>query len=121
MKDLDLHVGYDRQAVKDRVLKAIRQAEAGRNTGESHVTFESWEGLTKILTAKRLELLRQLHSHPAASIADLARTLGRDYKRVHEDVKILSIAGLIERTAEGRLRADYDEIRTSIAFIPPAA
>ena len=121
MRDLDLHVGYDGQATKDRVLKAIRQAEAGHNRGESHVTFESWDGLTKVLTTKRLELLRQLHSRPAASIAELARTLGRDYKRVHEDVEILSHAGLIARTEEGRLRADYDEIRTSIAFVPPAA
>jgi predicted transcriptional regulator len=121
MKNLDLHVGYDRNAVKDRVLKAIQRAENGQQVGESHVTFESWEGLTKVLTTKRLELLRHLHAHPATSIAELARALGRDYKRVHEDIGILSAAGLVERTDEGILRAGFDEIRTSIAFILPAA
>ena len=121
MKDLDLHVGYNRQVVEDRVLAAIQKAEAGEQVGRSHVTFESWEGMTKTLTPKRLEVLRHLHAHPAASIADLARRLGRDYKRVHEDVEILSAAGLVERTDVGGLRARYDEIRASITFTLPAA
>ena len=121
MTGLDLHVGYDRRTVKERVLTAIRQAESGRPAGESHVTFESWAGLTKVLTTRRLELLLHLRAHPAASIAALARTLGRDYKRVHQDVEILSAAGLIERGEQGDLRTGYDEIRASIALVPPAA
>jgi len=67
------------------------------------------------MTTKRFELLRHLHRSPEASIASLARSLNRDYKRVHEDVEALSQAGLIDRSADG-LRADYNEIRTLIAL-----
>jgi hypothetical protein len=51
--------------------------------------------------------------HAAASIAELARALGRDYKRVHADVEALAAAGLIDRTPAGR-RADHGEIRARI-------
>jgi predicted transcriptional regulator len=64
--------------------------------------------------------LRRLHRKPAESIRALARDLGRDFKRVHEDVKALEEVGLIERE-EGLLRADYDEIRASIRLDAPAA
>ena len=121
MKDLELHVGHDPGSTKKRVLDAIRRAEAGGPIGESHVTFESWEGFARVMTGKRLELLRHLHDHPAVSVADLTRALGRDYKRVHEDVEILSTAGLIERTPTGGLRAGYDEIKASIALTSSAA
>ena len=114
MSDVELHVGFDPAAIKARVLGAIARAEAGDLRPESHVTFESWDGLAKVLTAKRLELLRSLHAQPAASIADLARRLDRDYKRVHEDVEILSAAGLVDRVEGGGLRASFDEIRTAI-------
>ncbi|MCZ2982582.1 hypothetical protein NYY70_20610, partial [Acinetobacter baumannii] len=76
-------------------------------------------GLAKVLSGKRLELLRHVHQHPAASVAELGRALGRDYKRVHEDVEILTVAGLLERT-EGGVRATYDEIRTVISLKPAA-
>ena len=67
------------------------------------------------MTPKRFELLRHLHRHPAASVASLARSLERDYKRVFEDVEALTRAGLIERDKQG-LRADYDEMWTVIAL-----
>jgi predicted transcriptional regulator len=47
-------------------------------------------------------------------VAELARALGRDYKRVHEDIEALAAAGLIER-GEAGLRTAYDKIRATIA------
>ena len=87
---------------------------------EDNVTFVSWSALASHLTDKRYELLRRLHRQPAVSIRAVARELGRDFKRVHEDVKALEAVGLIERE-EGPLRADYDEIRASIRLDAPAA
>jgi predicted transcriptional regulator len=121
MSTVDIHVGLDDAALKARVLSAVSRAEAGQDVCESHVTFESWEGLSKVLTGKRLELLRHLRTQPAASIAELGRVIGRDYKRVYEDVEILTKAGLVERTPEGGICAGYDEIRTSIPLLPSAA
>ncbi|MEJ0069491.1 MAG: hypothetical protein WDO24_13045 [Pseudomonadota bacterium] len=121
MKDIDLHVGHDPATTKARVLDAIRRAPAGQAVGESHVTFESWEGLARVLSGKRLALLRRVREQPAASVAELARALGRDYKHVHEDVELLTAAGLLERTDKGGVSAGYDEIRAFITLRPPAA
>jgi hypothetical protein len=47
------------------------------------------------------------------SVLALARALGRDYKRVHEDVEALVAAGLLDRNDAG-LRADYDAIQIAM-------
>ncbi len=112
---LKVHVGEGFDALAKRVAAAWHRAEAGETVDEDHVTFASWEALARVMTGKRFELLRHLHRQPAHSVADLARALGRDYKRVHEDVEALVAAGLVERDAEG-VRTDYDEIRTIIAI-----
>ena len=115
MSRLEIHVGGTLDDMKRRVVDAVERAKRGEIIGEEHVNFESWEALASVMTTKRFELLRHLHRSPEASIASLARSLNRDYKRVHEDVEALSQAGLIDRSTDG-LRADYTEIRTLIAL-----
>jgi predicted transcriptional regulator len=97
-----------------RIAEAWHRAERGESVeAEDNVTFLSWSAMASVMTERRYELLRHLHRHPAPSIRALARELGRDFKRVHEDVIALERIGLIER--EGRmLRADYGEIQASI-------
>ena len=112
---LDIHAGGTFADTKRRVLAAVARAKAGGDVCEDHVTFESWEALASVMTTKRFELLRHLHRQPETSIAALARSLKRDYKRVHEDVETLASAGLIERSSGG-LGARYDEIHTRIAL-----
>jgi predicted transcriptional regulator len=46
-----------------------------------------------------------------ASLRGLARALGRDVKRVHEDVAILVDRRLISRDASGKLVVPYDSLR----------
>jgi predicted transcriptional regulator len=53
------------------------------------------------LSPKRLELLRAVHETPAPSVKALAERLGRDYKRVHEDVQTLTASGLLRRENGG--------------------
>jgi predicted transcriptional regulator len=113
-QDVEIHVEKDAAASGARFGDAWRRAARGERVDERHLSFESWEGLSRVLTGKRLELLRHLRRHPAGSVAALARALGRDYKRVHEDVEVLAASGLLARDGTG-LRAEYDEIRTSIA------
>ena len=115
-KDVTVHVGIDFDAAAKRVADVWHRAERGEAiAGESHVTFESWEALTSVLTAKRLELLRHLRRRPEANIAALARSLGRDYKRVHEDVEALRSAGLIDHGEQG-LVAGYHTLKAEIAL-----
>lgn len=59
-----------------------------------------------VLGRKRRELLRIIVNHPAVSTYDLAKITGRDYSRVHKDVRQLVATGLVSlcpaRTAENR-------------------
>jgi predicted transcriptional regulator len=112
---VSIHVGEGPEASGQRFIRAWHPAERGEPGAETHLSFESWELLARTLTPKRLALLRHIHRHPTTSIAALARMVGRDYKRVHEDVELLTATGLVERS-EGQVRADYDEIRATIAL-----
>lgn len=114
-KDLDLHIGGSFDDVAKRIADAWHRAERGEPVSEDHLTFITWDSFSRTMTPKRLELLRHLHRHPQASVASLARSLERDYRRVHEDVDILTQAGLIEQDETG-LHAGYNEIRTVIAL-----
>lgn len=114
-RNLKIHVGETFDTMAKRVAEAWHRAERGEAVSEDHLTFVSWDALSRTMTGKRFELLRHLHRNPAVSVAALARCLRRDYKRVHEDVEALTAAGLIERDETG-LRAEYDEIRTVIAI-----
>jgi predicted transcriptional regulator len=115
-----VQVGGSLRDASRRVAAAWRGAERGEAvTPQDNVTFVSWAALASVMTEKRYELLRHLHRHPADSIRALSRDLGRDFKRVHEDVTTLESIGLIERSG-GQLHADYDVINASI-FLSGAA
>ena len=98
-----------------RFVDAWHRAERGEAFHERHLTFESWDTLSRVLTGKRMELLRYVRRHKVASIRALAKALGRDYSNVHADVQALVAAGLLDTTSGG-VRADYDVIETKIAI-----
>lgn len=108
-------VGGNFDDAAKRFIETFDRAARGEAVeAQDTVTFASWTALSAVMTDKRHELLRHLHSRPANSIRALARDLGRDYKRVHDDVTALVSVGLVEK--DGRtLRVDYTEIRSVIA------
>jgi predicted transcriptional regulator len=106
-KEVHVHVGESLDDIGARAVSAWRRMERGEEINEKHISFETWETMVRVLSPKRLELLRHVHQSPARSIRALALTLGRNYRRVHEDVEALEAAGLLDRDKEG-LRADYD-------------
>ena len=117
MSKLKIHVGESLEAVGERVKDAVRRDSKGERVREHHVSFDSFETLAKVLTPRRLELLRYVHRHPVASVRALAHALDRDYRRVHEDVETLTEAGLLARADEGTgVTAPFDAIETRIAL-----
>ena len=109
-KIVALHVGDSLEDIGKQFVDAWHRAEKDElrpDNAEIHLGFATWEAMVRVLSPKRLELLRHLHRHPAKNVRQLATSLGRDYRRVHDDVSALEEAGLLERDAEG-LRADYD-------------
>ena len=94
-------------------IEAWDRAEQGDLVEDRVVSFESWEGLSAIMSGPRLALLRHLHASPEASNEDLARALGRDPSRVAADVEALEEAGLVERRGTA-LHVTTDAIETQI-------
>jgi predicted transcriptional regulator len=105
---------YEDEASR-RFIDAWHRAEQGESFQERHLAFESWDVLARVLTGKRMELLRYVRRNTVTSIRALAKALNRDYSNVHADVKALASAGLLDATATG-VRADYDSIETKIAI-----
>jgi predicted transcriptional regulator len=82
-------------------LRAIGKAlKADTYQGEV-LNFESPGQFFGQLTEKRWEIVRAAQGKGELSVRELARVVGRDVKRVHEDVGILSTLGLLERTESG--------------------
>ena len=115
MNDVKITVGGDFEAdAARRFTKAWRRSRQGETFSERHLAFESWDALARILTGKRMELLRYVRRHDVVSVRALAKALERDYSNVHADVRALAAAGLLDTTRG--LRADYDAIETRIAI-----
>lgn len=98
-----------------RFIDAWHRAENGEIFHERHLAFENLDALARVLTGKRMELLRYVRRRRVTSVRALAKALGRDYSNVHADVQALTAAGLLDAT-DGGVRADYDAIETKIAI-----
>jgi predicted transcriptional regulator len=116
MSEVKITVGGQMEAdASRRFVDAWHRAERGAQFSERHLAFESWEALARVLTGKRMALLRHVRRHEVGSVRALAKALGRDYSNVHADVQALAAAGLLD-LAGGGVQADYDAIETRIAI-----
>lgn len=79
------------------------------------MSFENALVLMKMLSPKRLELIRELHEHERISIRQLAKQVHRDYSNVHHDVQSLYQIGLILKDKTGKYYVPWDTI---VAEIP---
>lgn len=91
-------------------LRAMAKvANADTYQGEV-LNFESPGHFFGQLTEKRWEIVRAAQGKGELSVRELARVVGRDVKRVHEDVVILAELGLLERTEGGGLVCPYSSL-----------
>jgi len=116
MSEVKINVGGDmEEEASRRFIDAWHRAERGERFEERHLAFESWEALSRVLTPKRMELLRYARRHEVKSVRELAKALGRDYSNVHADVRALSGAGLLTVAKDG-IRVEYDAIESTITI-----
>lgn len=81
-----------------------------------HFEFESPAALFRTITPKRWELIEVLQMSGPLGVRALARELGRDVKRVHEDAHKLVEIGLVEKDATGKLSVPFSEIRADFVL-----
>lgn len=115
MKTVVLDVRPPSEAVTD-FSNAWKTGKASRT---DRISFGSPELLWKVLTAKRWELLRALCGAGPVTVREAARRVGRDVKAVHSDLTALLAAGVLNRTAAGRIEFPYEAVK--VEFLLQAA
>jgi predicted transcriptional regulator len=84
------------------------------------IYFESIDAMRKVLTNKRLAILKVIKEEEPNSVYSLAKLLGRDLKNVNQDLKMLVDIGLVtvEPVKDGKKRivphVGYDKILLEI-------
>ena len=99
-----------------RFVSAWKQAEAGEHVNQAHITFLDVQTMFDTLSPRRLDLLRHVRQHGAGNVRELAQTLGRNYKNVHQDVATLQLAGLLVRDGR-KLIAPWDELQANVSLM----
>ncbi len=113
---LELRVGPPRDAL-DRFEAAWNRLAEGQKLRPFRVlSVEDLPALAKALTPARWALLQDLRENGPASIYELAKRLGRNYKNVHTDVTALFKLELLERNEENRVAVGWDAVRAEMRF-----
>ena len=99
---------------RDAIRERARRAAVGAPQG-AHITFPSVELLWRVISPKRLEILRVLAGAERLSIREVARRVGRDVKAVHGEIHALADAGIVSIDADGVLLG-YDEIHVNFTL-----
>ncbi len=107
------------RSLEETLADAARVMKTRRGEREARIAFATPELLWRVLTAKRWELLKALCGAGRLSIREAARRAGRDVKAVHADVKPLLGAGILNRTADGRIEFPFQAIK--VEFVLQAA
>lgn len=81
------------------------------------VNFQDASRLQRILTPRRLDVVRSLMDAPAASMRDLAARLDRDVRQVHDDLQLLSEYRIVHFHEDGGAKqpyVPYDTVRIEV-------
>jgi len=99
---------------REDIVARIKAASSGESQG-TFITFPTIELLWKVVTAKRLAILRVMTGGETVSIREVARRVDRDVKAVHADVRALVDAGLVDDTGNG-VRFGHTAVRVEFTL-----
>jgi predicted transcriptional regulator len=80
--------------------------------------FTNLKELRRVLTEKRLEILKTIRDRKPSSVYELAKMLDRDLKNVLQDLSYLQELGIVAITEAGVKKVphfDYDRISIEVA------
>lgn len=99
---------------KSGLRKHAKTAFAAKRYQGERLNFESAGAFFGQLTERRWTLVHTLQGAGELSVRELARRVGRDVKRVHEDATALAMLGLIEKTASGGVLCPFADIHVDM-------
>lgn len=101
---------------KSALRNAGKMAQQNSYQGET-LNFQTPGAFFARLTERRWIIINTLQQNGVMGVRELARQVGRDVKRVHEDAQILSELGLIERNENGSLHCPYEDIHVDMHIV----
>lgn len=107
------------EAFQETVLERAGKVVEGERPGERIVAFENVESIQRLLTPKRLELIKSVMEDPPGSLRGLATRLERSPSEVHGDVHLLADYGILEIETDGRAKrptVPYDAITIEVTL-----
>jgi predicted transcriptional regulator len=96
-------------------FRRLVHAFEGKSQG-AFISFETPALLFKVLTQKRWELLSAMTGAGPMTLREAARRVERDVKAVHRDIHALLDAGILEKTAQGKIVFPFDAVRVSFVL-----
>src|SRR3954453_4657407 len=103
-------VVFNIQTLDEALADFSRAWKSGKKDETAQIGFQSWELMHKVLSQKRLEIVRTMTGAGPLRIREVARRIGRDFKGVHSDMTLLAQTGVIDRDDRGRFVFPYDKI-----------
>src|SRR5262245_44258223 len=90
------------QTVDTALADFGRAWKGGKKDATAQIGFQSWELMHKVLSPKRLEIIRAMTGAGPLSIREVARRVSRDFKGVHSDATLLAKSGVVDRDESGQ-------------------
>src|SRR5579863_1730821 len=115
MEGFDMNTVTLGVASREAINRSFAAAMRGEQQGE-FISFATPELLLKTLTQLRWDILKKMTGAGAMSIRELARRVGRDVRRVHDDVLVLLNVGVLERAENGDIAFPYDAVHVDFTL-----
>ncbi len=120
VRNIKISIKSDEELFNEVKAVSEKLESGGKVKKHEGISFDSLDAMRKVLTEKRLEILKTIKREHPQSIYELAKLLHRDNKNTFNDVRFLAEMGLIElkKTKNGRERTTpevkYDRILLEI-------
>ena len=105
MKTLSIRI----ETLEDVGKAVLHSVRTGKPEDAAGLSFLSYDAMHRVLSPKRLEIVRAMTGRGPLSIREVARLVNRDFKGVHTDVTALVNAGVIDRGSRG-IEFPYDAL-----------
>ncbi|MDZ7688112.1 MAG: DUF6516 family protein [Halobacteriales archaeon] len=102
---------------KETALREVREFERGERQPYHVRNFEDATEIQRILTPKRLELIRSIMENEPDSMSEVSEQLGRGLREIHDDLHLLEKYEVVELRKEGRAKkpvVPYDRIKIEV-------
>ncbi len=119
---LEIRVGESFEEMQARSLEHARRVDAGDEVAPlCGLGFDTMAQLGEVFTPKRWELVASLKKSGPMSIYALAKSLGRHYRNVHQDVTAMMEWLVIEKDETGKVFVPWNEIAVLWPLLKKAA